>query len=192
MRERQQNLEVGDIVLVRYVAKYGRDAFRLARVVKLHPDRHGSVRTVTVWLRNRARAPREGAEACGQGVVELKAPVQHLVLIHPAEDQPEEVLSKLRRETGAQPAGEPLSPREPGLHSESPPEPEQGELEGTPRAQGEQGQASTSPLPRGEAALPPLPQRVGRRQRAGVHSRELALPYKLSPARPGGRKIGRI
>ena len=177
MMERQANLQVGDIVLVRYVSKFGRDAFRLARIVRVHPDKHGAVRTVTVWLRNRAKAPRERAEACRQGVTELKTPVQRLVLILPAEDQPMEVLDKLRSEAGADQAV--VSPSSP-LHTSPAPCP------GSPQ--------HTSPAPASpgqEVVPPPLPQRLGGRARA-AQSRELALSRNLSPARPGGRKMRRL
>ena len=191
MVARQANLEVGDIVLVRYVAKYGRDAFRLARIVRLHPDRHGIVRTVTVWLRNRARAPRESAEECGQGVVELKTPVQRLVLILPAEDQPQEILARLRGQMAGLPADGASSPhtQDTALSPAASPLPRQEGMGDTLPDLEPQPEVGVGPQVEVE---PPLPQRLRSRQRARAQGGELALPYNLSPPRPGGRKIGRF
>ena len=194
--ERQVNMKVGDIVLVRYVAKYGRDAFRLGRIVRLHPDQHGRVRTVSLWLRNRARAPRERAERCGQGVTELKAPVQRLVLILPAEEQPEEVLERLRAQVNLEPVEQApaMSPHSADAGWQdtpefNPPEDELATQRGalTRGAQPQQGGEAVE-----TADLPPLPQREPPRRRAPHPSRDLVLSRNLSPVRPGGRKIGRI
>ena len=45
-------MAVGDIVLVQYIVKYGKDKYRMGRVMELHPDPCGLVRTVTVGLRD--------------------------------------------------------------------------------------------------------------------------------------------
>ena len=82
-----RNLSVGDIVLLGYESKYAKDRYRLARVLKVHPDKCGGVRTVTVGLRNRARAIGEQLEVCRAGLQEMIVPVQRLVLILPYSEQ---------------------------------------------------------------------------------------------------------
>ena len=216
MYHRQPNTQLGDIVLVHYAAKYGRDTFRLARVVALHPDRHGIIRTVTVWLRNRRQASREAPEQCRRGVVPMQAPVQRLVTILPAEDQPAELLDDLRtqlREAGELPEVGPersptaASPRrggwpEGGGSGDTPvggsPHPGTPEL---PRA-GRPGQDQPSstegaPVRVTLAESPPqivdltppqpIPQRVRRERRGELRD----LLQRLSPHRPGGRVMRR-
>ena len=100
MQHLHQFPEVGDIVLVRYPNRAGRDGFRLGRVVKLHPDPHGVVRTVTLWLRNRVAGARERPQECGAGVTPLVAPVQRTIMILPAQEQPPELIAELRESLG--------------------------------------------------------------------------------------------
>ena len=90
------NLNIGDIVLVKYAAKFSKDRFRLARVLDLHPDVHGKVRTVTIGIRNRQRAARERRDVNKAGLVSMVVPVQRLVLVLPAGEQPVELVEELR------------------------------------------------------------------------------------------------
>ena len=79
-----RNLEVGDIVLLNYHAKYARDKFRLARVTQVLPDQHGDVRTVYVLLADKGTGSSEGEQG---GRREMKVPVQRLVLVLPRVEQ---------------------------------------------------------------------------------------------------------
>ena len=90
------NLEAGAIVLVRYESKYGKDRFRLARVVDVRRDEDGRVRTAWVGLRNLRRAVREEADVCREGLTMSELPIQRLVMILPPQEQPQEVLEGLR------------------------------------------------------------------------------------------------
>ena len=101
MRLQHPNLMLGDIVLLKYEVKYGHARYRLARVVELHPDRSQVVRTVSLRLRDRRRARAEGPEQCRAGGLLLRAPVQRLVVILPASEQPPELLQKLQQEREA-------------------------------------------------------------------------------------------
>merc|ERR1711867_368702 len=87
------DLEAGSIVLVRYESKYGKDRFRLARVVDVRRDEDGRVRTAWVGLRNLHRAVREEVDVCRAGLTMMELPVQRLVLILPPEEQPQEILT---------------------------------------------------------------------------------------------------
>ena len=51
-RRRAKNLSVGDVVMMYYTNNIA-DDYRLARVVELHPDTNGLVRTVTIGYRKR-------------------------------------------------------------------------------------------------------------------------------------------
>ena len=81
MKVTHPNLQVADIVLVKYCVKFGKDRFRLARVLELREDAHGVVRTVIIGLRNRRQAVREPPGSCKAGLTEMEAPVQRLILI---------------------------------------------------------------------------------------------------------------
>ena len=181
MQHLHEHPEVGDLVLVRYPGRVGQGVFRLGRVVRLHPDAHGVVRTVTLWLRNRVAASREPAGTCRAGVTTLLAPVQRLVMILPAKEQPPDLIKELREslaeegeldqggerlelqqeeeeeqggEQGPEEGGE-VEEEVPGVHTPAgaSPEPEPGLRVQVP--------AETPPQMQD---LPPMPQRVrGRR-----------------------------
>ena len=89
------NLNIGDIVLVKYASKFSKDRFRLARILDLHPDNHGKVRTVTIGIRNKQRAARERRDVNRAGLVTMLVPVQRLVLVLPASEQPAELVEEL-------------------------------------------------------------------------------------------------
>ena len=52
-RQKERNLCVGDIVMVRFGSSFAHDKFRMGRVVKADADRDGLVRTVSVAMRPR-------------------------------------------------------------------------------------------------------------------------------------------
>ena len=78
---------VGDLVLLQYVKKYGKDLYRLARVLRVKPDEHGRARTVVVGVRDLRKAAREKPEKCSAGLREMEVGVQRVVVILPMEEQ---------------------------------------------------------------------------------------------------------
>ena len=90
-------IDVGAIVLLRYVARYGRDRFRLARVLELVQGRDGLVRTVVVGLRNQRRGAREPATENRAGLTVLRTAVQRLVMVLPGSDQPAQVVEDVKK-----------------------------------------------------------------------------------------------
>ena len=81
-----RNLCVGDVVLLKYDAKFSKDRYRLAKVTKVHPDKGGVVRTVTVGMRPRhVREPSLPYKA--KPLSEFAVGVQRLVVILPKEEQ---------------------------------------------------------------------------------------------------------
>ena len=107
-----RNLQEGDIVLLRYQAKFSRQKYRLARVTALHPDGCGRVRTVTVGLRNRAKAVGEAPEECRAGLTSLKVPVQRLVVILPWEEQGDATADQPQEEQEDEAVDQPRESRE--------------------------------------------------------------------------------
>ena len=81
-----RNLAIGDIVLLKYEAKFSKDRYRLAKVVRIHPDAAGVVRTVTVGMR-----PRHVGDKVlpykPKPLYEFEVAVQRLVVILPKEEQ---------------------------------------------------------------------------------------------------------
>ena len=53
-QEKKQNVQPGDIGFLLYNSKFGKPAWRGCRVLEVHPDSHGVVRTVTVGLPQRS------------------------------------------------------------------------------------------------------------------------------------------
>ena len=84
-QQQRRNLCEGDIVLLKYDKKLGPVKFRLARVLAVHPDLHGVVRTVTVGLKDQRR--KERWNRCGGNLVEMPVGVQRLVVVLPMEEQ---------------------------------------------------------------------------------------------------------
>ena len=82
----QRNIAVGDIVLVRYDKKYTKPGFRLARIVKVHPDDKGVVRTAVAGCRPRSKLDR-GKKYIPKKLEELTVSVQRLVVILAVEEQ---------------------------------------------------------------------------------------------------------
>ena len=52
MAEHGEVLDLGAVVMVRYEARFARDRYRLARVLKLIGGRDGLVRSAIVGMRN--------------------------------------------------------------------------------------------------------------------------------------------
>jgi len=85
-----RNLKVGDIVLVQYASRIQRSDYRLARVAEVHPDPHGTVRTVTVAMRPRDAREKVTAEPPHlqpKPETLLRLGVQRVVVILPIEEQ---------------------------------------------------------------------------------------------------------
>ena len=87
-RWQERNSRVGDICFLVYPSKFGKPWYRPCRVVQVHPDLQGTVRTVTVAFR-----PRRGlAVRGGPGLVPVEpdtmlVPVQRLATMLPVEEQ---------------------------------------------------------------------------------------------------------
>ena len=89
-----RDVKVGDIVHLQYKAVVSRSRYRIARVMNVHPDEHGVVRTVTVAVRDRVGLGSEAADKCRTSKQHLRVGVQRLVMLLPREDQgpsPEEL-----------------------------------------------------------------------------------------------------
>ena len=84
---KNRNLMEGDIVHLKYSKKFGDEKYRLARVLAIHPDLHGVVRTVTVGVRDRRGKKNEQWDQCGSKLAELVVGVQRLVVVLPVEEQ---------------------------------------------------------------------------------------------------------
>ena len=85
-----RNLQIGDIVLVQYASKVAKSDFRLARVSEVHPDVHGTVRTVTVAMRPRdarEKVSEEPPHLANKPLVHLKLGVQRVVVVQPVEER---------------------------------------------------------------------------------------------------------
>ena len=78
-----RNVRRGDIVLVKYDQKLGKDKFRLARISEVVPDGHGRVRTVVADIRDKRKAVRERTEVCRAGLMQIRLPIQRLVVVLP-------------------------------------------------------------------------------------------------------------
>ena len=82
----QDNVQEGDIVLVKTDMKFAKHKFRLSRVVETKKDQHGRVRTVTVAQRNLRKAARENLNKCKAGQLSTIVPVQRIAIILPANE----------------------------------------------------------------------------------------------------------
>ena len=84
-QQQHRNLSEGDIVLLKYDKKLGPAKFRLARVLAVHPDVHGVVRTVTIGLRDQRK--KERWNRCAGTLTEMPVGIQRLVVVLPVEEQ---------------------------------------------------------------------------------------------------------
>ena len=92
-KKKKENLQVGDVVMMIYAGNLKND-YRLARVLKTHPDRSGLVRTVTVGFRRKNN--REKPEVYkSKPLVEEQVSVQRLSLLVPSN----EAVSEATKET---------------------------------------------------------------------------------------------
>ena len=66
-----------------YDKKIGKAEFKLGRVLRVHPDSHGTTRTVTVGMRGKDLAGPYVPKA----LTELKLGVQRVAVICPVEEQ---------------------------------------------------------------------------------------------------------
>ena len=79
-------MQIGDIVLVMYDKVVGKGDYRLARVLRTHPDVHDHIRTVTVGFRKR-NVPEPILPYVAKPLEELTLGVQRLAVISPIEEQ---------------------------------------------------------------------------------------------------------
>ena len=82
-----RNVQVGDIVLVRYTSKVTKPEFRLGRISDVFPDAHGVVRDVQVITRSRRGKLEDLLEYKPRKFDEQKLPVQRLAVLLPLEEQ---------------------------------------------------------------------------------------------------------
>ena len=79
-------LRIGDIVLVNYDRKLKKPEYKLAKILDVHPDGHGIVRTVTVGLR-RSNVREKSLPYVGKPLERMKIGVQRLAVVCPIEEQ---------------------------------------------------------------------------------------------------------
>ena len=96
-RTASRNLRVDDIVLVMYDRKIGKADYRLARILDVHPDEHGIVRTVTVGMRRRDKR-ETGMPYQPRPLERIKLGVQRLAVICPVEMQCKEAENNMDAE----------------------------------------------------------------------------------------------
>ena len=82
----QRNVMVGDVVHVQYDNKVSKTRYRLGIVLRVHPDKYGVTRTVTVGLRDRQGVRAEPINQCRTTLQHLKVGVQRLVVVLPNEE----------------------------------------------------------------------------------------------------------
>ena len=76
-------VQLNDIVHVLYEKKLGKGLYRLGRILAVHPDSHGKVRTVTVGLRRLDRR-EPSLPYVSRGLEEMKLGVQRIIVVGPA------------------------------------------------------------------------------------------------------------
>ena len=79
-----RNLREGDIVMEQLPKKLGKDAYKLARVLEVHPDEQNIVRTVTIGIRK--VKPNEDHLSNAKKLDTKVTAVQRLVLVLPVEE----------------------------------------------------------------------------------------------------------
>ena len=84
-RTSERNLEVGDIVQVRYVSKLVKPVFRMGRVSEVFPDEHGKVRDVIVDTVAKKKKDVPGIYKPGK-LDHQRIPVQRVSVLIPASD----------------------------------------------------------------------------------------------------------
>ena len=81
-----RNIEIGDIVLLKYDKHLGKDKYRLAKVLEVHPDNHGHVRTVTIGIRDLRKARSEQPQQATAPQTQMTVAVQRLVVLLPVNE----------------------------------------------------------------------------------------------------------
>ena len=84
-KKRAKNLQVGDVVMLYYPGNI-KDDYRLARVLEVHPDVRGLVRTVTIGYRKRNKKEK-AAEYQKKPLTQEKVAVQRLCLLVPINEK---------------------------------------------------------------------------------------------------------
>ena len=88
---KRPNVAVGDLGHLLYTSKFGKPTWRPCRVLEVHPDRQGIVRTVTVGLRRRSTS--DGMPSLqSTTLAELVVGVQRLAVVFTKKEQ-EEMMS---------------------------------------------------------------------------------------------------
>ena len=87
-KHEHRSLRPKDIVLVLYSKQVGKGDYRLGRVLRVHPDNHGIVRTVTVGLRGKERSVGT-LPYVPKPLEEITLGIQRVAVICPAEEQME-------------------------------------------------------------------------------------------------------
>ena len=86
-RWRERDAKVGDIGFLVYSSKFGKPWYRPCRVVAVHPDLQGTVRTITVALRPRqGAAAKKGPELVPAALETMLVPVQRVAIMLPVEE----------------------------------------------------------------------------------------------------------
>ena len=84
-RQAGRNLEIGDVCLLYYPGSLT-GKYKLVKVVEVHPDEKGMVRTVTILYKKRVK--KEKADVINKkSMVRERVGVQRLILIQPVSDQ---------------------------------------------------------------------------------------------------------
>ena len=84
-KKKSQNIAVGDVCFLHYSGNL-KDDYRLVKILKMHPDKNGLVRTVTVSYRRRDRREKP-ADYKKKPLVEENVAVQRLSVLLSAKDQ---------------------------------------------------------------------------------------------------------
>ena len=84
-RDKEKNMQVGDIVLLQYASKLSKPSYRYGKVIKTVKDEKGLVRDVVVATRSRRRKEKPGQYIPGPMDHQL-VPVRRLVLLLPKEE----------------------------------------------------------------------------------------------------------
>ena len=84
-KKRAKNLSVGDIVMMVYEGNLN-DDYRLAKILEVHPDEEGRVRTVTVGFRRRCKKEK-GEQYKSKPLTMEQMAVQKLCLLVPVDEK---------------------------------------------------------------------------------------------------------
>jgi hypothetical protein len=113
---KRPNVAVGDLGHLLYTSKFGKPTWRPCRVLEVHPDRQGIVRTVTVGLRRRSTS--DGMPSLqSTTLAELVVGVQRLAVVFTKKEQ-EEMMSmngKVEQTPKDDPAGKKEDGKFPGF-----------------------------------------------------------------------------